>query len=898
MSGEQLKKPEGNQKITRFQAENIAIHSLERAGFTQNDIYGDQEIKAAVEQFGKEHEGQTFNEAERAAIASFEEKEKSEFQKEKEAPGTEEVQQIAPIEVQGEVDHWGAAIDARKRGEKPKAFEELTPEQQKAVREAREEAYAATQEKMEERRREYGIPKPSEPERPDMELSQQLIAEKKEEAKRREEFAKRNPQLTPGTEEFRLAMRREQIGGIGGEVVSAEPETELALEEAKPAEEEPVDVAVAPKREEEIVPISEEGETMEFAPSEAIVQKEELSPAAKDFIAQELKKQGVDLQKDLREKYTELQGQYDAVRETDPEAAAKLSLEIAENATIGVEALREIEGTFKANEAFADQHTAFDAYVQRVRKSATKALEAAAYQRDRMGEESAVVAQAPKEETEEIMEFTPEEAGVVEEKPAEVAVAPTQEEVAPAAETGEIMDFTKEEEPEVAVAPAPEVEAPAPVVADEEAAEEVAAVSPENIGETAQVEEKREEAVVEEAEPAPGTPEYYAYKAKKGLEGGSQRRSGEREEAPKTDLSAMADKEVLNIVESKAGERPDMLRGNHDQNMAKLDTWMQSVASVATTLGVTQGELVNRYDLAKKNVPKAEPVAPAAAAAVAAVEEAPAKEEEVSTPPVTAAPKAEPEVAVAPVEEAEEEVAELAPEPAPAEEAAPVAVAPKEQTESLYEQGKKLSMGDFAPWYLSLSQEDKDQYNKEKTAAKAAAQEERKAVTPAIAAPEISADLAAQMEEARRGEVDHGEEKAMGPRGGSGGGVAEIGALRVKGGDKEIATGGPGEEKKVSLPPKRRAEEAAQVAFSLEWKPSEEETIPVDDLMVSEAWVLDNGTGSQKRELNLMYDKALTDAKRKLEVKEKAGISGDELQEAKDAVTYYQSAMDQIRKKL
>ena len=221
---------------------------------------------------------------------------------------------------------------------------------------------------------------------------------------------------------------------------------------------------------------------------EVIFQREDLDDDAKKFIAVELKKQGMDLQTDFIERYAALKKEYEAVASTDPEAAARISLEIAENATQGVEMLKKLEATFKADERFNDQHQAFDNYVGGVRGSALAALGATAKARDRMGEEAVAVRKPT----------TDDEIGNLlaiiyrnQTDAAREAAAKEKAATAPAVEVAEAepefdMDFTNETEatteeaPEEAAAPAEKVATVVPEKKEEPAAaptaEEVAKV--------------------------------------------------------------------------------------------------------------------------------------------------------------------------------------------------------------------------------------------------------------------------------------------------------------------------------------------------------------------------------------------------------------------------------------
>ncbi len=101
MAGNQINREEGKARITRYQAENIAIKSLEQAGFSQEWISGTPEVKQSVDDFAQrnaEKPEQEVIEAAKELRKEWEDKEGGIFTRER--PPAEEEDEGLPIEPQ------------------------------------------------------------------------------------------------------------------------------------------------------------------------------------------------------------------------------------------------------------------------------------------------------------------------------------------------------------------------------------------------------------------------------------------------------------------------------------------------------------------------------------------------------------------------------------------------------------------------------------------------------------------------------------------------------------------------------------------------------------------------------------------------------------------------------
>ena|GEM_PF-6264078 len=450
MASDQIKaaeKPKGETKVTRYEAENIAIKALEQAKFSEAYIYGDREVQEIAREFGNRavEEGYSLDIA-KERVAPFIEERKDELGKE------------APAKEEGEVFQMEqASITA-----KPPLTD---AERRNKVIAALEEARGKTEDYFKKREREHGLPIPgsSRSEPGDISLAQKEI----EAQKKYRKWQKENPEGT-------LAMyRMEQRGKKPGETVQPKPiEPEYEIAQREPVEEEEP-VQKAPKEEtEEDIAKEPSGDVMVF-------QQEELNADAEKFIKDELGENFIKeysmLKKEHdiarspeenKEEYKKLETKYSA---TGPELEAKISILIAENATKGVEKLKTFEAKFKSEERFETQHDAFDRYVGKVRGSALSALDATASARNQMGTEEAAPTRKPvsDENVERLLAIIDKNTGQQPTTAQPVAEAPAAEETMEVTPK-EVAKYEKEHPPTAPVAEEPKKETSVVAKAPEE----------------------------------------------------------------------------------------------------------------------------------------------------------------------------------------------------------------------------------------------------------------------------------------------------------------------------------------------------------------------------------------------------------------------------------------------
>jgi hypothetical protein len=211
----EMKKSEGEGTVTRFQAENVAIKSLEQGGFTQEQIRGDAEVKNLVEEFGRNYENQPRKEVEEAAkelYAKWEKQNTMDFtQPEVAEHKTEEGLDITPLKVEV------AKLDLKTEGPE----EERKPERIKPLPAPRTGELITDE-----------VPvAPMEREKPDTSLAQAEIEAKKQKAAEMKALSEETG-LTG--QELALAYRRREIEGRTGEIRPvSEAETMLAKNEGE-----------------------------------------------------------------------------------------------------------------------------------------------------------------------------------------------------------------------------------------------------------------------------------------------------------------------------------------------------------------------------------------------------------------------------------------------------------------------------------------------------------------------------------------------------------------------------------------------------------------------------------------------------------------------------------------
>ncbi|MFP3950294.1 MAG: hypothetical protein ACLFUZ_04365 [Candidatus Micrarchaeia archaeon] len=200
--------------------EEIAINALENAGVQTT---GNEEVNRLVSEFVEEYANKPGEDV-REAAENLAEKWKSKG-----------VTELEPVTITGkpaEQGLWEQAIARGEAGEKPTPFNELTPEQQKMVKDAKAEARKAAGEELAR----LGVSPKGAPEA-DLSTARKAIAEK--EAENNREYAtwlKKHPEVEPGWEAL-CAFRAEERGGRAGTKQPAEPETEIAEREPTAAEE-------------------------------------------------------------------------------------------------------------------------------------------------------------------------------------------------------------------------------------------------------------------------------------------------------------------------------------------------------------------------------------------------------------------------------------------------------------------------------------------------------------------------------------------------------------------------------------------------------------------------------------------------------------------------------------